>query len=401
MHLPARNDIFGRLRRARLRPLPLLSHNRTLLRPWPRAGKRQGQSAAQDVTVEELLKQHGYYTITVGKWGLGSAGSDGDPTHKGFDAFFGFVDQTHAHNSYPTFLYDNEQQVSLPNVVPHPGKYGQGVATVKKVFANDLFDQKITAFLEGPASGRQPFFLYAAYTAPHANDEAHQNEVPDLGPYADKPWPLPEKQYAALVTRLDDYVGHLMTALHEQHLDQNTVVIFASDNGVQEEGNTKASFFASSGPLRGVKRAVYEGGIRVPFIVWWPGHVAPGSASNLPIAFYDFLPTAMDLAGGTAPHGIDGISFLPTLLGKHPQPRHEFLYWEFHEQGFHQAVRYETDGTSWKAVRHGLDKPLELYSLTADIGETRNVAAERIPRSSNASKPTCTMAHAPIPGNFP
>ena len=330
----------------------------------------------QDVTVEELLKQRGYYTFAAGKWGLGSAGSSGDPTNKGFEYFFGFVDQTHAHNSYPTFLYENEERVSLPNVVPHPGPYGQGVATVKKVFANDLFDQKITAFVDEHAASKQPFFLYAAYTAPHANDEAHENEVPDLGPYADKPWPLPEKQYAALVTRLDDYVGHLMTALHEQHLDKNTVVIFASDNGVQEEGRTKASFFESSGPLRGVKRAVYEGGIRVPFVVWWPGHVAAGSTSNLPIAFYDFFPTAGELAGGTPPRGIDGISFLPTLLGDEQQERHEFLYWEFHEGGFHQAVRYEENGTSWKAVRHGLDKPLELYNLTTDIGETHDVSAE-------------------------
>ncbi|MGN6368169.1 MAG: arylsulfatase [Phycisphaerae bacterium] len=330
----------------------------------------------QDLTVEELLKQLGYYTWAAGKWGLGSAGSSGDPTHKGFDYFFGFVDQTHAHNSYPDFLYENETRVSLPNVVPHPGKYGQGVATVKKVFANDLFDQKITGFLDEQAASHQPFFLYAPFTAPHANDEAHENEVPDLAPYADKPWPLPEKQYAALVTQLDDYVGHLMAALHEHHLDRNTIVIFASDNGVQEEGKTKASFFDSSGPLRGVKRDVYDGGIRVPFIVWWPGHVAAGSTSHLPIAFYDFLPTAAELAGATPPSGIDGISFLPTLLGKPQRQRHEFLYWEFHEKGFHQGVRYEANGTSWKGVRHGLHQPLELYDLNTDIGEKHNVAAQ-------------------------
>ena len=328
------------------------------------------------MTVQESLKQQGYYTFASGKWGLGSAGSSGDPTHKGFDYFFGFVDQTHAHNSYPTFLYENEERVSLPNVVPHPGPYGQGVATVKKAFANDLFDQKITAFVGEQAARKQPFFLYAAYTAPHANDEAHENEVPDLGPYADKPWPLPEKQYAALVTRLDDYVGHLMTAAARVHSTRTRSWIFASDNGVQEEGRTKSTFFESSGPLRGVKRAVYEGGIRVPFIVWWPGHVAAGSTSHLPIAFYDFLPTAVQLSGGAAPGDIDGISFLPTLIGGKPQERHEFLYWEFHEGGFHQAVRYEENGTSWKGVRHGLERPLELYNLTSDIGETQDVSAE-------------------------
>jgi arylsulfatase A-like enzyme len=189
---------------------------------------------------------------------------------------------------------------------------------------------------------------------------------------------LPEKQYAALVTRLDEAVGKVMTGLERQGVLQNTVVIFASDNGVQEEGNTKAEFFHSSGPFRGVKRDMYEGGLRVPFIVDWPGKVQAGSVSHLPIAFWDFFAFMGDVTGCEVPGNTDGISFLPEVLGKDgQQKKHEWFYWEFHEKGFEQAVRWESpDGHSWKGVRHSMNGPLEVYDLKADVGETKDVAKE-------------------------
>ncbi|HVX85926.1 MAG TPA: arylsulfatase [Phycisphaerae bacterium] len=332
----------------------------------------------EDTTVTENLHDIGYYVFSIGKWSMGKVDSSGDPTHKGVDYFFGFIDQTHAHNYYPTFVYRNEQKVTLPNVVPNEGRYGQGVASVKKVYVGDLFDQETDAFLAKQHPGGQPFFMYLAYTEPHANGEAHENEVPSLGIYKDKDWPLPEKQYAALVGRLDDSVGKVMAGLQKAGVLRNTLVIFASDNGAQEEGNTKAAFFDSSGPLRGVKRDMYEGGIRVPLMADWPGHIKPGTVSHLPIAFWDFFATMGDLTGCKVPANTDGISFLPELLGHHAQQKeHEFLYWEFHERGFEQAVRYNApDGTAWKAVKHSFTGPMELYDLNTDIGETKNIAAD-------------------------
>ncbi len=332
----------------------------------------------QDTTVTELLHGAAYYNFSIGKWSMGAVGSSGDTVHKAVDYFYGYMDQTHAHNSYPSYLYRNETKVPLRNVVPNEGRYGQGVATVKLDFSNDLFDNELRQFLDQRASSTQPFFVYAAFTAPHANDESHENEGPSLGIYADKPWPLPEKQYAALVTRLDTSVGMIMAKLREHHLDDDTLVIFASDNGVQEEGNTKLEFFNSSGPLRGIKRDMYEGGIRVPLIARWPKYIPADTTSHLPIVFYDFMATACDVAHIPTPANTDGISFLPTLLGQSQEKKHEFIYWEFHERGFEQAVRYEDWGheTSWKAVRHSPAQPLELYNLTTDIGESKNVASE-------------------------
>jgi arylsulfatase A-like enzyme len=198
-------------------------------------------------------------------------------------------------------------------------------------------------------------------------------EVPSDAPYSDKPWPQQEKNKAAMIARLDDTVGQVMALLKELKVDQNTLVIFASDNGPHSEGGSKAAFFHSSGPLRGIKRDMYEGGIRVPFIARWPGHVKAGATTDFVTAFWDFLPTAADVAGATdkVPANIDGQSILPTLLGKEQKP-HEYLYFEFHERGFDQALRMG----DWKVVRHGTKKPVELYNLKDDLGETRNVAAD-------------------------
>ncbi|HEY4328161.1 MAG TPA: arylsulfatase [Phycisphaerae bacterium] len=334
-----------------------------------------------DTTLAEVLQKNGYATMSAGKWGLGEPDSTGTPFKKGFDYFYGFIDQTHAHNSWPSFLYRNEDKVELRNVVPNPGQYGQGVATVKLDFANDLFDDEILKFMDRTPDNK-PFFIYAAFTAPHANNESHLCEVPDLGPYKDKDWPEPEKLKAALITRLDSYVGHLMKKLHDKHLDENTLVIFTSDNGPHEEGSNSAAFDTAAGPLRGIKRDVYEGGFREPFIARWTGRIQPDTSTDQVIAFWDFFPTAAEIAGippATLPKNLDGFSFLPTLLGHHDQQKqHDMLYWEFHERGFEQAaLMIDPSGKgTWKALRHGTTQPVELYELHSDIAEKNNLAKD-------------------------
>ena len=325
----------------------------------------------EDVTVPKLLKQAGYATALCGKWGLGHEGSEGVPTRQGFDHFFGYLDQTHAHNYYPTFLLRNEERVKLRNVVPDEGKVGQGVASQKIDYSHDLIADDALAFID--RNKDRPFFLYAAFTLPHANNEAKQDgmEVPDLGEYKDTDWPERQKQHAAMITRMDRDVGRIMERLKRHGIDENTLVIFTSDNGPHREGGNEPDFADSNGPLRGIKRAVYEGGIRVPFVARWPGHIEPGTTSDFLTMFQDFLPTAAAIAGVSVPNVIDGQSILPTLRGQSQKPP-EHLYWEFHEAGFRQGVRMG----DWTGVRQGIKEPLELYNLATDIGETKNVAAE-------------------------
>jgi arylsulfatase A-like enzyme len=324
----------------------------------------------QDRTVAEVLKEAGYDTAATGKWGLGEQHSTGTAVKKGFDFFYGFLNQGHAHNSYPTFLIRNDDRVLLRNVVPNEDAEGKGVASVKLDFAPDLCNNEILSWLDHEPADH-PFFAYVASTAPHANDESHTNEVPDLGPYAATDWTDGNKTYAALCTRFDGYVGQIVAKLKERNLYDNTLVIFTSDNGAQQEGGNDPKFFNSSGPFRGIKREMYEGGFREPMIAVWPGHISPGTSTDQIFSFWDFLPTAADLAGAPIPKDIDGISIAPMLRGEPQKEQHEFLYWEFHERGFEQAVRMG----DWKAVRHGIDQPLELYNLKSDIGETKNVAA--------------------------
>ncbi len=332
----------------------------------------------QDVTVAEMLHGAGYATALIGKWGLGEAGSSGVPTRQGFDYFFGYLNQLHAHNYYPAFLWRGEERVPLKNVVPAGmrGEFGQGWATKRVEYSHDLFAAEALAWVKKQRS--QPFFLYLALTIPHANNEgmrATQNgqEVPELGCYKDRDWPEPSKSYAAMVTRMDADVGRLFALLKRLGLDDNTLVLFASDNGPQKEGGNPPTFFASSGPLRGIKRDLYDGGIRTPLIARWPTHIPAGVVSDHVGYFGDFFATAADLAGVPAPAGLDSISFLPTLTG-HPerQKKHEYLYWEFHEGGFKQALRMG----DWKAVRLGVGRPLELFHLKTDLGEQSDVAAE-------------------------
>jgi arylsulfatase A-like enzyme len=329
-----------------------------------------------DTTVAELLKGAGYATGIVGKWGLGEPDTTGVPNRQGFDFFFGYLNQTHAHNYYPDYLWRNEQKVQLSNKVTPINPPG-GVATERVQYSADLFTAAALDFVS--RNRRRPFFLYLAYTVPHANNESKPNgmEVPSYGPYANEDWPAPQKGHAAMTTRMDGDIGRLLARLKTLGLDDTTLVRFSSDNGPHKEGGADPEFFNSSGPLRGIKRDLYEGGIRVPLIARWPGHIAAGSGTNHVSAFWDFLPTCCDLAGVAPPRGIDGLSMVPTLLGKpDEQKQHPYLYWEFHEQGKKQAVRMG----DWKGVRLDVAKdpnaPIELYNLKDDLGEQHNVAAQ-------------------------
>ncbi len=249
------------------------------------------------------------------------------------------------------------------------------MATKRVEYSHDLFTKEALDFID--RNSRKPFFLYLAYTIPHANNEAGSEgmEVPSLEPYADENWPEPQKGHAAMITRMDSDIGRLMAKLKKLGIDDNTLVMFSSDNGPHREGGAEPDFFNSSGPLRGIKRDLYEGGIRVPLIARWPGKIKQGGESEHVSAFWDFLPTCAELAGAKSPENIDGISMVPVLLGRaEKQKKHKFLYWEFHENGSRQAVRMG----DFKAVRLTPDKPLELYDLAEDISEKRNIA-ERYP----------------------
>ncbi|MFN8575170.1 MAG: sulfatase-like hydrolase/transferase, partial [Gemmatimonadaceae bacterium] len=252
----------------------------------------------------------------------------------------------------------------------------RGVATHKVVYSPELFTQEACELLA--RYRQQPFFLYLAYTLPHANNEAGRTaglEVPSDDPYRDRDWPQAEKNFAAMVTKLDAEVGLVLARLAELGLADDTLVFFTSDNGPHQEAGRDPAFFRSSGPLRGIKRSMHDGGTRVPFIVRWPGHIAPGTTDQV-AAFWDVLPTLAELAGAAVPAGVDGLSLTPTLLGEaaagRPQPQHEYLYWEFYEGGFQQAIR----AGNWKGVRPPGKAPLQLYDLSSDPHEDRDLAAE-------------------------
>jgi arylsulfatase A-like enzyme len=328
----------------------------------------------EDTTIAEDLKKAGYTTGICGKWGLGSEGSAGVPTRKGFDFFYGYLDQMHAHNYYPAYLFRNEERVPLKNVVPGAGPFGRGVATTKAQYSHDLVVQEALDFID--RSRAQPFFLYLAFTIPHANNEDKPNgmEVPELGIYSDLDWPAPQKGYAAMVTRMDADVGRIVARLKELGLADNTLVLFSSDNGPHREGGNNPQFNHSGGPLRGIKRDLYEGGIRVPLIAVWPGHVPAGATSDYIGAFWDFFPTLAELAGATdrVPQRLDGISFVPTLFGQSEKQRqHDYLYWAFYEGAGARAARVG----NWKGVEQPYGTPLQLFDLQNDVGEKSDVAA--------------------------
>jgi arylsulfatase A-like enzyme len=320
-----------------------------------------------DLTVAEVLKKAGYRTGAIGKWSLGNPGSWGVANYQGFDTFFGHLNQDQAHFYYPDYLWENDRILLLPG--NRGGERGD--------YTHDLFTEKALGFIED--NKQRPFFLYLAYTIPHWSDydedSPDSQPVPTDEPYTGKDWPQVEKNYAAMVTRMDRDIGRLLGRLKELGVDNNTLVFFTSDNGPSAEKSHDPEFFNSNGPLRGVKRDLYEGAIRVPMIARWPGRVPAGRESDQVWAFWDILPTLAETAGLPAVEAIDGLSMLPTLLSEEQRKIHEYLYWDYgHARDtFNQAARWG----DWKGVRNGLNSPIELYDLALDPGEKENVAGRR------------------------
>lgn len=329
---------------------------------------------ADDVTLATVLLRAGCRTGLVGKWGLGDMGEaePGLPSRHGFEYSFGYLNQTHAHNYYTDFLWRNGGRVALANVVTNAAPSGAGVASVRKEYTHDLFVDDALRFIRERRD--RPFFLYLALTAPHANNEAGRRgmEVPDHGEYAALDWPEPQKGHAAMITRMDRDVGRVLDLLQELGLEQDTLVLFTSDNGPHREGGNDPGFNRSSGPLRGIKRDHYDGGIRVPMIVRWPGKVPAGRVDDTVWHFMDLLPSLAGVAGAAVPEGLDGTDVSPLWMGR-PMPAlaDRFLYWEFHEGGFKQAGRWR----QWKLVRNKPGGPSELYDVVADPSEAHDVAS--------------------------
>jgi arylsulfatase A-like enzyme len=316
---------------------------------------------ADDVTVAEILKRAGYHCGGIGKWSLGDPGTVGRATNQGFDSWFGYLNQDHAHYYYPEYLDDDEGVYEMP-----------GNAKTRKYYSHDLMVERALEFIR--RSKKEPFFLYGAFTLPHFSSESEDPSllpVPSDAPYSDKNWSRLEKNYAAMVSRLDRDVGRIAGLVEELGLTQNTLIIFTSDNGPWEP---TAKAFRSNGNSRGFKRDVYEGGIRAPFIARWPGNIPAGGVSEQVIAGWDILPTFSELAGGTTPKNIDGISVVNALFGRTMQQAHEYLYWDYghNRETYSQAVRMG----DWKGVRNGQKQPIELYYLANDPGEQKNIAGQ-------------------------
>ena len=328
------------------------------------------QFKPEDVTVAELLQGAGYRTGGIGKWAMGGVETSGFPLENGFDFWMGYLDQGRAHNYYPTYLWRNGEKYPLEGNVlsKHPQARGR-VAEKKVTWSHSVMTEEAFAFIR--ENRDRPFLLHMHWTIPHANNEGGRvsgdgMEVPSYGSYGDRDWPNTAKGQAAMITWMDSDVGRLVALLRELKIDRNTLVIFTSDNGPHSEGGHKHEFFDANGPLRGFKRDLYEGGIRVPTIAWWPGVVKPGTTCAEPLANWDFLPTACELAGVDPPAGIDGISFVNALRGAE-QESHDYLYWRYAKK---EALR---EGR-WKAVRLDPRKPTELYDLEKDLGEEHDLA---------------------------
>jgi arylsulfatase A-like enzyme len=351
----------------------------------------EGQRPMPDsvMTVSKLMQKAGYVTGAFGKWGLGFPGSEGDPVNQGFDQFFGYNCQRYAHRYYPDYLWDNFQKVDLPG----------NDWTTRGDFAPDVIQERTLEFIE--KNQDKPFFLFMPIVMPHAELAAPDDEIlakyktkfpnetayvakskgadygPEMAIPAYQSQPYPHATFAAMVARIDRYVAEVVEKLDELGLSENTSIIFASDNGAHQEGGADPDFFDSNGVFRGHKRDLYEGGIRTPMIAYWPGKIKAGSESDQSFAFWDLLPTFAELAGIKPEKETDGISFLPTLLGNTQQKIHDYLYWEFHEQGGKQAIRQG----NWKGIKlkvFGADEPiLELYDLSKDPSESTNLATQK------------------------
>lgn len=322
-----------------------------------------------EITVAEIMKQKNYATACIGKWGLGGPGAVGNPNNQGFDYFFGYLGQGHAHRYFTNFLWENDTKIELDG----------------KTYSHDLIMDKALAYIEKNAD--KPFFLYLSPTIPHADiivPEGERGEYENAfyeTPYINQnkkgkgyiSQPKPNATYAAMVSKLDKDVQRIMDLLEAKGLTENTIVMFTSDNGNHSEGGHDPSFFDSNGPFRGIKRDLYEGGIRTPFVLQWPVAIPKGSISYHISAFWDLLPTMCDLLNVKNPAGIDGISFLPELTGKGKQEKHDYLYWEFHERGGKRAVLKD----NWKLIELFVNEPdkttMELYYLNSDPGENANV----------------------------
>lgn len=356
---------------------------------------------ASALTIPELLKTKGYVTGAFGKWGLGFIDTEGDPNNQGIDEFFGFNCQSLAHNYYPDHLWHNREKIVLH----------ENDSSKKGAYSAELIHKESLKFIENNKD--KHFLMFYTTTIPHAElfakDEYMQkfrgkfepekvfkgtDDGPTfrLGPYGTQP--EGHAAFAAMVTQLDVYVGEILSKLKELGLDENTIVMFASDNGPHLEAGADPDFFNSNGPLRGYKRDMYDGGIRTAFIVKWPGMVKAGTRSDHVSAFWDVMPTLAEITGTDLPGQTDGISFLPTLLGKKGQKQHDYLYWEFHEQGGKTGVRMG----NWKAIRLNVDKnpmgEIELYDISTDIGEKNNVAASN-PEVVKRAEEIMKTAHIP------
>lgn len=350
------------------------------------------------VTIPKVLREAGYTTGGFGKWGLGYPDSEGQPSVQGFDRFFGLMCQRRSHFFYPEFLFDDVRGESVQCVTldgnrvedasrPNFERPGSGPPITRRHYSMDVITDEALSFIDQNSDG--PFFLYYPSQIPHAsltvpdetmalyldeNGESIFDEDPTYPSGAYTEQSMPRAAYAAMVTHLDKHVGQIMDKLEEKGIAENTLVMFTSDNGSYTEGGYHYTMHNSNAPLRGGKRDLYEGGIRVPTIAWWPGMVEAGSTNDHISASWDMMPTFAELAGTRPPPSIDGISMVPALTGTGDQQQHEYLYWEFHEQGGKQAVRKG----KWKAVRLDVrenpDAPIELYNLEEDIGEENNVA---------------------------
>ncbi|MCC5930168.1 MAG: arylsulfatase [Cyclobacteriaceae bacterium] len=312
-----------------------------------------------DVTFPEILKSAGYRTAGVGKWSLGDAGTEGSALNKGFDSWTGYLNQDHAHYYYPEYMDLDHGILELPNN-----------SLLRSHYSHDILTNAALKFIR--ESRNKPFFLYAAYTVPHfspiAEDE-NRFTVPDLSIYSDKNWPLHAKKYASMIDRLDRDIGRILSLLDELNLSDNTLIIFTSDNGGH---STTWAEFNTSGPLRGHKGELTEGGIRVPFIAKWPNKIPSGIISEEMVGFQDIMPTFAEMVGKKCPDDIDGISVLEALKGNKLKKPHPFLYWDYGHcrDVYSQALRYG----KWKGIRNGLHSALELYNLENDLGEQQNVA---------------------------
>ncbi|OQP38868.1 hypothetical protein A4H97_19360 [Niastella yeongjuensis] len=347
---------------------------------------------ANTPTIGTMLQSAGYTTAVFGKWGLGGPGSSGMPTKQGFDFFYGYLDQKQAHNYYPTHLWRNEVSEKLPNEYfsshqqlgnKDPNDPASYDAYKGKVYSCDTLTGEALKFMR--TNRNKPFFMYMAYILPHMAMQVPDEYVkPYLGKFEETPYKggylpnrTPNASYAAMISLLDEYVGRIIDQLKALGLDKNTLVIFTGDNGAAVGGGLNADYFNCTGNLRGRKGSLYEGGIREPFVAWWPGKIQAGSKSEHISAIWDLMPTFGEVASAKPPKTADGISFLPTLLSRKDQHEHPYLYWEIHApmKGM-QAVRFG----DWKAVRKGThvnaNAPIELYNLKDDVAEKTDVAAQ-------------------------